>query len=55
MAWNLLLSSDIGLMSLFTIIFMLFMGVFMYRYAVRHAAADKAQHDAVSKKAPRAR
>ena len=43
MAWNLLLTSDIGLMSLFTILFMVGMAVFIYRYAVKHAAEDAKQ------------
>jgi hypothetical protein len=46
MAWNLLLTSDIGLMSLFTILFMVAMAVFIYRYAVKHAAEDAKHSDA---------
>lgn len=46
MAWNLLLTSDIGLMSLFTILFMVAMAVFIYRYAVKHAAEDAKQSGA---------
>jgi hypothetical protein len=53
MAWNLLLTSDIGLMSLFTILFMLAMAVFIYRYAVKHAAEDAKQSGA-PKHAPHA-
>lgn len=40
MAWKLLFGSDIGLLSLFTILFTLWMGWFMYRYAVKHAEQD---------------
>ena len=41
MAWNLLLTSDIGLLSLFTILFMVAMAGFLYRYAVRHMAEEE--------------
>ncbi|MFV0370079.1 MAG: DUF3149 domain-containing protein [Azonexus sp.] len=34
-AWNLLLTSDIGLLSLFTIGFILVMGVYIGRYAAK--------------------
>jgi len=44
MAWNLLFTSDIGLLSLFTIAFILVMGVYIGRYAVQHMKSDaKAQ------------
>ncbi len=36
MAWDLLLTSDIGLLSLFTIVFILGMGVYLVRYAKKH-------------------
>lgn len=36
MAWDLLFTSDIGLLSLFTIVFILGMGVYIGRYASRH-------------------
>lgn len=36
MAWELLFTSDIGLLSLFTIAFILVMGVYLGRYASRH-------------------
>ncbi len=36
MAWELLLTSDIGLLSLFTIGFILVMAVYLARYASRH-------------------
>lgn len=55
MAWNLLLTSDIGLLSLFTIAFMVLMAAYMFRYAMRHASEERAQHAATSKDAPRAR
>ena len=51
MAWDLLLTSDIGLMSLFTILFMVAMAVYIYRYAVKHAAED-AKHSDVGNQVP---
>lgn len=36
MAWELLFTSDIGLLSLFTIVFILGMAWFIGRYAQRH-------------------
>ncbi len=36
MAWDLLFTSDIGLLSLFTIGFVLVMGVYIGRYAMKH-------------------
>lgn len=41
MAWELLLTSDIGLLSLFTILFILVMAVYLYRFARRHMAEDE--------------
>ncbi|MGE5470506.1 MAG: DUF3149 domain-containing protein [Bacteroidota bacterium] len=41
MAWNLLFSSDIGLLSLFTILFCLVMGAYIAVYASRHAREDE--------------
>lgn len=41
MAWNLLFTSDIGLLSLFTIAFILVMGVYLGRYAAKHAKDDE--------------
>lgn len=41
MAWDLLLTSDIGLFSLFTIIFMIVMAVYIARYALRHAKDEE--------------
>ena len=35
MAWDLLLTSDIGLLSLFTIVFILGMAVYLGRYAAQ--------------------
>jgi hypothetical protein len=49
MAWNLLLTSDIGLMSLFTILFMVVMAIYIYRYAVKHAAEDAKRNGATSR------
>lgn len=40
MAWELLLTSDIGLLSLFTIGFILVMGVYIARYAAQHMKSD---------------
>lgn len=36
MAWQLLFTSDIGLLSLFTIAFILVMGAYIGRYVVKH-------------------
>ncbi|MDO9597661.1 MAG: DUF3149 domain-containing protein [Azoarcus sp.] len=41
MAWNELLTTDIGLLSLFTIVFVLVIGVYIYRYAKRHMIEDE--------------
>lgn len=41
MAWNLLLTSDIGLLSLFTILFMVAMAVYIYYFVKRHAADEE--------------
>lgn len=35
MAWNLLFTSDIGLLSLFTILFIVVMAIYIGRYVVR--------------------
>ena len=40
MAWNLLLSSDIGLFSLFTILFCVVMPVYIFYFVKRHAADE---------------
>lgn len=40
MAWSLLLTSDLGLLSLFTIFFMLIMAVYLFRFVVRHAKEE---------------
>lgn len=40
MAWNLLFTSDIGLLSLFTILFMIVMAAYIGRYAVRHMQSE---------------
>ena len=40
MAWDLLFTSDIGLLSLATIVFMIGMVIYLARYAVRHAAEE---------------
>ncbi len=41
MALNELLGTDIGLLSLFTIGFVVVMGVYLYRFAKRHIAEDE--------------
>ncbi len=41
MAWELLFTSDIGLLSLFTIVFILVMAVYLYRFARCHMAEDE--------------
>jgi hypothetical protein len=41
MAWKELFSTDIGLLSLFTIGFILVMGGYLYNYAKRHMAEDE--------------
>lgn len=45
MAWELLLTSDIGLLSLFTIVFILGMGWYLVGYAKKHMK-DEAAKDA---------
>lgn len=42
MAWNLLLTSDIGLMSLFVIVFILGMSVFFMKYFTKKMHEDEA-------------
>jgi len=39
-AWKLLIGSDIGLLSLFTIGFVVVMGVYLYGYARKHMDED---------------
>lgn len=41
MAWKELFSSDIGLLSLFTIVFVIAMGGYLYRFAKAHIAEDE--------------
>lgn len=41
MAWELLFTSDIGLLSLFTILFVVVMAIYLYRFARRHMAEDE--------------
>jgi hypothetical protein len=43
MAWNILLTTDIGLLSLFTILFMVGMAVFIYFYVMRRVKDVEAQ------------
>lgn len=42
MAWNLLLTSDIGLMSLFVIVFVIGMSVFFMQYFSKRMREDEA-------------
>lgn len=44
MAWQLLFGTDIGLLSLFTIGFVVVMGAYIYRYAMKHAQEEEQQH-----------
>jgi hypothetical protein len=41
MAWKELFGSDIGLLSLFTIGFVIVMAGYLYRFAKRHIAEDE--------------
>ena len=41
MAWELLFTSDIGLLSLFSILFVVVMAIYLYRFARRHMAEDE--------------
>ena len=41
MAWKELFSTDIGLLSLFTIGFVIVMGEYLYRFAKTHIAEDE--------------
>ncbi len=41
MAWKELFSTDIGLLSLFTIGFVVVMGVYLYRFTKTHIAEDE--------------
>ncbi len=41
MAWNILFTSDIGLLSLFTILFCVVMGGFIFRYVMHHMADEE--------------
>lgn len=43
MAWKELFSTDIGLLSLFTIAFVIVIAGFLYRFAKRHIAEDERQ------------
>lgn len=43
MAWNELFTTDIGLLSLFTIGFVLVIGGFIYRFAKRNMVEDARQ------------
>ena len=49
MAWNLLLTSDIGLLSLFTILFMVGMVIYLYRFVSSRMAAEEKQAAAAPK------
>ena len=41
MAWKELFSSDVGLLSLFTIVFIIVMAGYLYRFAKTHMAEDE--------------
>lgn len=41
MAWELLFKSDIGLLSLFTIVFILVMAAYLFRFVRRHMAEEE--------------
>ena len=43
MAWNLLFTSDIGLLSLFTIGFVVVMGAYLFHFAKRQMEVDQAR------------
>jgi positive regulator of sigma E activity len=43
MAWELLFGSDIGLLSLFTIVFIIVMAFFMVRFYMKQAEHDRQQ------------
>ncbi|MDD2884124.1 MAG: DUF3149 domain-containing protein [Dechloromonas sp.] len=51
MAWELLLTSDIGLLSLFTIFFILGMGWYLAVYAKKHMKDEAAKDAADSRRA----
>ncbi|MBI4985527.1 MAG: DUF3149 domain-containing protein [Rhodocyclales bacterium] len=51
MAWNLLLTSDIGLLSLFTIFFCVAMAVYIV-YFVKQRAATELKNGAASNQVP---
>jgi hypothetical protein len=44
MAWELLFTSDIGILSLLTIGFILVMAVYIWRYAMKHVKDDEKAH-----------
>lgn len=44
MAWDLLFTSDIGLLSLFTIAFILVMALYLGRYAAQHMKDEERSH-----------
>jgi len=43
MAWQLLFGSDMGLFSLFVIVFVIAMAIFLYRFATKHMEEDAKQ------------
>lgn len=45
MAWKLLFGSDIGLLSLFTIVFIIAMAFFMVRFYKKQADHDRQQQE----------
>jgi hypothetical protein len=45
MAWHLLLTSDIGLLSLFTIFFIIGMALYILRYVMKRMAIETKEHE----------
>ena len=41
MAWKLLFGSDVGLFSLFTIVFVIVMGIYLVRFFMKKAEEDR--------------
>lgn len=41
MAWKILFTSDVGLLSLFTIVFMVVMAAYVFRFVVRHVKEEE--------------
>ena len=50
MAWRELFGTDVGLLSLFTIVFVIVMGGYLFSYAMRKMNEDGRKHAAELKK-----